>query len=66
MNFTIFLIYTTFGSLIWNTVLVILGNIVGDNYLIAANIFSKYSKILLIIFIIIIIIKIFKKRKIIW
>ena len=65
MNFTIFLIYTTFGSLIWNTVLVILGNIVGDNYLIAANIFSKYSKILLIIFIIIIIIKIFKKRKII-
>ena len=63
MNFTIFLIYTTIGSLIWNTVLVILGNIVGDNYLIAANIFSKYSKILLIIFIIIIIIKIFKKRK---
>lgn len=63
MNFSIFLIYTTIGSIIWNTVLVSLGAIVGDNYLVVAKVFSKYSKILLYIFIIYVIYKIVKSRK---
>jgi len=63
MRFGIFLIYTIIGSFIWNTVLVSLGAIVGENYLIVAKIFSKYSKILLYIFIIVVIFKIYKKLK---
>ena len=61
MNFSVFVIYTTIGSLIWNTVLVILGNLVGENYMVVANTFSKYSKILLLLFIIFVVIKIIKK-----
>ena len=63
MNFFIFLIYTFFGSLIWNIVLVSLGAIVGENYMLVANIFSKYSKLILMILIILIIYKMFKKKK---
>lgn len=61
MRLSIFIIYTTIGSLIWNAVLVTLGNLVGENYMVVANTFSKYSKILLIIFILFIIFKIIKK-----
>lgn len=64
MNFGIFMLYTTIGSFIWNTVLVSLGAIVGENYLVVAKVFSKYSKLLLVGFIILIIYKIIKKRKI--
>ena len=63
MNFSIFLIYTTLGSIIWNIVLVSLGAIVGDNYLVVAKVFSKYSKILLVGFIIFVIYKIIVKKK---
>ena len=61
MKLSIFIIYTTLGSLIWNTVLIILGNLVGENYMVVANIFSKYSKFILILFIVIFIVKIVKK-----
>ena len=50
-------------SIIWNTVLVSLGAIVGDNYLVVAKVFSKYSKILFYVFIIYVIYKIVKSRK---
>lgn len=63
MKFSIFIIYTIIGSLIWNTVLIIMGNLVGENYMLVANIFSKYSKLILIVFIIIIIVKLIKKFK---
>lgn len=63
MKLNIFLIYTTIGSLIWNTVLVTLGSLVGENYMTVANVFSKYSKIILIALIVIIIFKILKKFK---
>lgn len=63
MNFGIFILYTTIGSFIWNTVLVSLGAIVGKNYLVVAKVFSKYSKLLLVGFIIFIIYKFLKKRK---
>lgn len=60
MNFILFLIYTFIGSLIWNTVLVSLGKLVGENYMIVANIFSKYSKFILFFLIGLIIYKIIK------
>ena len=61
MKFSIFLLYTFIGSLIWNTVLVSLGKLVGENYMIVAGVFSKYSKIILILLICLIVYKIIKK-----
>ncbi len=61
MNFTIFLIYTSIGSLIWNIVLVTLGSLVGSNYMLVARVFSKYSKIILFLLIALLIYKIIKK-----
>ena len=43
MNMPKFLIYTTIGSLIWNSVLVILGSIVGENWNSIVSIFDTYS-----------------------
>ena len=63
MNFFLFLIYTFIGSIIWNTVLVGLGALVGENYMLVANIFSKYSKIILFLIILLIIYKIIKWLK---
>ena len=47
-----FLIYTTFGSLIWNSVLTIIGVKVGDNWESILGIFDNFSHIVLIILII--------------
>lgn len=63
-----FLIYTTVGSLIWNSVLIIIGNRVGDNWEEILGIFDKYSHIVAIILIIIFILFIiwfygFRKNK---
>jgi len=60
-----FIVYTTIGSLIWNSVLVILGAIVGENYEKIVNIFSTYSKITLIVLTLaaIIAIIVYKKKK---
>ena len=63
MKFSIFLIYTFIGSLIWNMVLVSLGKMVGENYMVVAGIFSKYSKVVLVLLILFIIYKIYKKIK---
>jgi len=51
MNLPKFLIYTTIGSLIWNSVLVILGSVVGENWTSIVNIFDTYSNIALILLI---------------
>ena len=65
MKFGLFLIYTIMGSFLWNTVLCGLGNLVGENYMMVANIFSKYSKIILILLIIWVLYKfVYKKLKI--
>lgn len=61
MKFSIFLLYTFIGSLIWNTVLVSLGKLVGENYMVVAGVFSKYSKVILILLICLIVYKIIKK-----
>ena len=52
MNLPKFLIYTTIGSLIWNSVLVILGSVVGENWTSIVNIFDTYSNIALILLIV--------------
>jgi len=64
MNFSLFIIYTIVGSFLWNTVLCGLGNLVGENYMMVANIFSKYSKFILILLIIWLLYKfVYKKIK---
>ena len=47
-----FLIYTITGSTIWNTVLIVIGSIVGENWTNILGIFDNYSHIVLILLII--------------
>lgn len=66
MNFPIFLLLTTIGSFIWNTVLVVLGHIVGSNYYLIASFISSYYKYFILAFILIyIFIRHHKSKKII-
>lgn len=55
MNIIKFLFYTTLGSLIWNSILLVLGLIVGENWINVANIFNNYSNIVLIVLLLLII-----------
>ncbi len=48
-----FLIYTILGSLIWNTVLIIVGSIVGDKWETIVGYLDNFSNIILIILVII-------------
>ena len=61
MPMPIFLLYTTVGSLIWNTLLVTAGVILADNWYIFAGIISKYSKVILVTITIYIFFKVWKK-----
>lgn len=45
MRISLFLLLTTFGSLIWNTVLIYFGALVGSNWTIIVYYMSVYSKI---------------------
>ena len=66
MNFPIFLTLTTIGSFLWNTILILLGNMVGENYYLVADFISNYYKIIILLLIIIYIaIKYIKSKKII-
>lgn len=66
MNFPIFLTLTSIGSLIWNTILILLGNMVGENYYLVADFISSYYKIIILLAIgIYIIVKYIKSKKII-
>ena len=47
-----FLVYTIVGSAIWNTVLLVIGNRVGENWESILSIFDRYSHIVLIILVI--------------
>ena len=58
-----FLIYTTVGSFIWNTVLIILGYILGENYISVLKILDTYSNIVIFILVIIFIILVYKLIK---
>ena len=59
MKLPLFLILTTIGSLIWNSVLVILGSIAGDNWTKIAEIFDTYSTITLFVLFIVFVIAVF-------
>lgn len=48
-----FLLYTTVGSVIWNTVLIVIGNRVGENWESILGGFDQYSHIVLILLILI-------------
>ena len=59
MSMVKFLLYTLFGSLIWNTVLIIMGNVVGENWTKIVNVLDTYSHIVVLILFIIIIVGIY-------
>lgn len=52
MAMTKFLLYTTVGSAIWNTVLLVIGNRVGKNWKDILEIMDQYSHVVLILLII--------------
>ena len=54
-----FFLYTTVGSLIWNTVLIIIGAIVGENWKSILNIFDTYSHIVLVLLVIIFVVGVY-------
>lgn len=58
-----FTIYTVLGSLIWNSILIYIGRILGKKYEMIAELMDKYSLLVLLISIVFISIYILKKRK---
>ena len=62
MNMTIFLLYTSIGTIIWNTVLVYAGVILGSNWSYFASIISRYSKVVLVTIILVILVRIWIKK----
>ena len=54
-----FLLYTTVGTMIWNTVLTVLGNKVGENWEDILLIFENYSHIAAIVLVIIFIVGVY-------
>lgn len=56
MPFPKFLVLTTLGTVIWNTVLTILGSIMGENWSKIVEIIDKYANITLIILVIVFVI----------
>lgn len=56
MPFFKFLILTTLGTLIWNTILTVLGSIMGEKWYIISNIIQNYTSIVLVLLIIVFII----------
>ena len=55
MAFTPFILLTTLGSAVWNTVLVILGHIAGNSWEKISNIIDKFSDVILIILIVLVV-----------
>lgn len=64
VNMFIFLTLTTIGSLIWNTTIILIGNILGSKWENISSLLTTYKYILIIILIIYIAFKIIKKYKI--
>ena len=67
MNFIVFLLFTTIGSLIWNSVLVIVGAKVGSSWSTIVTYMNTYSNIVLILLTVMFVFVIFlyyrKRRK---
>lgn len=60
MRMSLFVIYTTIGSLLWNIALVSAGALLGENWPIVSNILNKYSKVVLVIIILYMVVKGYK------
>lgn len=52
MAFTPFILLTTLGSAVWNTVLVILGNVAGNSWEKISHIIDKFSDVILLVLIV--------------
>ena len=52
MSFVPFILLTTLGSAVWNTVLVVLGNVAGNSWEKISNVIDKFSDVILIILIV--------------
>lgn len=63
MRITPFVLFTLLGSLIWNTILVVLGRLLGDRWDIVVNFVKKYSAITIILIIIILVVMVVYLRK---
>lgn len=63
MSILKFLLYTIIGSLVWNSVIIVIGYVVGDNYLVINVVLKKYSYLFVALIIIIGVIVIFRKRR---
>ena len=63
MNINIFVLYSTIGISLWNTVLIFLGYILGDNLSNIAYLIKNYSLIVGIVLVSVIVIIYSKKRK---
>ena len=59
MSMVKFLLYTLFGSLIWNTVLIIVGSVVGENWTKIVNILDTYSHVVVLILFVIVIVGVY-------
>lgn len=62
MNIVVFLLYSTIGIGIWNTILIGMGYILGNNMILIENILSKYS-ILIGVIVVIIFVYLIKKKQ---
>ncbi|MDD3304153.1 MAG: DedA family protein [Clostridia bacterium] len=62
MKFSTFIIFSFFGSLIWNIVLVLLGKFAGDSWNTVTVYIDKYSNIILFSFVVIIALVILYKK----
>ena len=56
MKMPVFMFYTLIGTLIWNTVLTVLGSVLGENWTKVADIVDVYGNITLVIIVILVII----------
>ncbi|PTI76410.1 alkaline phosphatase [Staphylococcus succinus] len=63
MNLPLFIVFTTIGTLIWNVVLIYLGQAVGGNWHTIVNYMDVYSRIIYIVLAILIIFLIWKWLK---
>ena len=66
MNFGVFLLFTTFGSLIWNSILVSVGAAVGTSWSTIVGYMDTYSNVvllLLVVFFVLFLILFIKNRR---
>lgn len=63
MNFFVFSIWTILGTLIWNTILVYIGSVLGGNWQLIKQYMQEYSIVIGIGILLIIIIYIYQRRK---